>query len=230
MAEYEPIKSSQSLATSTAESNDSRVLSDDDLIDISEDFSTFKCYTPKEMESLYVTFNQSQQIYGLDGDVVAHFYAPTSLYEMKQDDIVGICPMRKSVPFISKRISECEVEANPQAVTDELFDEADIVAKKATFKIPTLPADMASEFYFQFCYLNAKNELIGVSTPFRFQREGVSSDSMHSNIASVQLSQTSHHLDNIGENYDSMVMEKRDDDDFIVVRFIAFTLCFVHTC
>ena len=97
MAEYAPIKTSPSLVTSTAESNESRVLSDDDLIEV-EDFASFKCYTPKEVESLFVTFNQIKQVYSLDGDVEAHFYAPTSLYPMKPDDFVGICPMRIS-PF-----------------------------------------------------------------------------------------------------------------------------------
>lgn len=209
------------MATSTAESSESRVLSDEELVDVEEDFASFKCYTPKEMESLSVTFTQSQLSYNLENDIVAHFYAPTSLYQMKPDDVVGICPMRKSLPFISKTVSECEVESNPQANSDEIFDEASIVAKKAIFKIPTLPVEMASEFYFQFCYLNSKHDVIGVSTPFRFQSNGSTVHGACAAASTMEMSQMiSHQLESIGENYDSMVMEKRDDDDFIVVSFI----------
>ena len=129
-----------------------------------------------------------------------------------------------SVPFATKRIADCEIETNSQAITEDYIDEADFVAKKATFKIPVLPAHLASEFYFQFCYMNSKNDVIGVSTPFRFQREASNSDSMHGNLASVQLSETCQQLENLSENYDSMVMEKRDDDDFIVVRFMTSLL------
>lgn len=213
MAEYQPLKNSQSLATSSVESsNESRILSDDELIDI-EDFASFKGYSP-EMDNLLVTFSLTQSIYKLDEPIIAHFYALASSFQIKPDDAIGICPMRKSVPFVKLPVAECETESNAQAVSDEIFDESDIIAKKAIFKLDQLPAELAKEFYFQFCYLNAKNEVIGISTPFRFERDGVKDCA-----ASIE-SETP--AENTMENYDSMVMEKREDDDFIVVSCTIF--------
>ena len=207
MAYYEPLmKKSESLATSSTES---RTLSDDELIDI-EDFSSFKAYSP-EMDNLLVTFNLTESSYKLGASVVAHFYSVFSTFQMEPTDMIGICPMGKPDPFLMIPISECENESDLQAISDEIIDETEIIAKKAIFNIKELPADLDNEFYFQFRYFNSIKNLIGISTPFKFHKDDIKETN------SIQSNETSTQLDNVEENYDSMIMEKRDDDDFIVV-------------
>lgn len=234
MAEYQQLKStSASMASSSAlDSNESRVFSDDDLIDV-DDFASFKGYTPKEMEKLMVNFSQIQPTYNLGKDITVNFFASSSVYEMKSDDVIGICPMRKSIPIISKPLSECPTESNPKAITEEFFGDPEIVVKKATLKVDSLTAELAKEYYFQFCYLNSSNDVIGVSSPFRFNMDGVASTSamQGSVMASMDMSQittTTQALEGMGENYDSMVMEKRDDDDFIVVSVVTSLFLYSH--
>lgn len=218
-------------SSSALDSNESRVFSDDDLIDV-DDFAAFKGYTPKEMESLMINFGQIQPTYNLGEDITVNFFASSSVYEMKPDDVIGICPMRKSFPLISKPLSQCPTESNPQAITEEFFGDPEIVVKKATLKIDSMSAELAKEYYFQFCYLNSNKDVIGVSSPFRFNLDGVASTSaiQDSVVASMNLSQittTTQALEGMGENYDSMLMEKRDDDDFIVVSVVTSLILYL---
>lgn len=219
MAEYQQLKSSTS---SAIDSTESRVFSDDELIEV-DDFASFKGYTPKDMESLMVNFSKEKPTYHLGQNITVNFFASSSVYQMKPDDVIGICPLRKSIPFISKPLSECPTETNSQSITAEFFNDPEIVVKKVTLKVDSLSAELAKEYYFQFAYLTSNNDVIGVSSPFRFNVDGQPSTSaiQSSTMDSIEVSQitaTTQAIEGIGENYDSMVMEKRDDDDFIVVR------------
>ena len=232
MAEYEPLKGGQSMTTSTVES----ILSNNSLNNCEEfvdddDFSTFKSYSQLEFDNHVVTFTENQLLYNLDGKITAYFYSLLSAYDMKPDDKVGIVPMRRTVPFISKLVSQCEEHSlTPGMINDEVMEgEEKFIAKKACFEFTELPSEVAKEYYFQFCYLNNKNVVIGVSTPFRFKKNESLQGNSSMTASISKLTTTIEHQPETINNYDSIIMEKRDDDDFIVVSyFIQYPPLKVH--
>lgn len=192
-------KPDQGIGTSSTGSTE--ILSDIDMNDLDD----LKCVPPKFYSDTKITFFQMKLTYVKDEDIVAHFYS--TMYDMNSDDTVGISIIQEKNLFVSKTIAGCDDDVVPKM---EFFSAENSVAKKVSFKYNDFPENVRDEIYFQFFYKNNTGEVLGASTPFRFES---SNDAMSTNI---EVSDTVSVLDN-----GTIVVEKNDDDDFIVVSLVT---------
>lgn len=184
----------------------SRKMSCDSIekLDTIDDFSSFKCYSSKEIANRVVMFNQIGLAYSLDRPVTAYFYASKETYEMLPDDTVGICPLQKKA-IIKKQLSDCEEFG---------FDQDDgLASKKVVFDlrgVEDLPVD--SRHYYQFVYENALGDILGISMPFQFNQELNDMPQQRSPSPSTS------------ENTNGELNNKVTDEDFVMVSLIVCTI------
>lgn len=195
MADYVSLKSSDK-----SDDLDSTLLSPS-MTDSGDQFAGFK-----SSESL-VTFNKTKMTYTINDELSAHFSVFLSSYKMDDNDHVGICRLPDDTFIVSKLIRDCDVDTELENLDDiGLLDDDKIIAKKTCFKQKDLPMDKKPS-YFQFCYQNSNGAILGKSTPFQIKDVAEMQSSSMSPPQMVESTATT-----------SGVVERPDEEDFIVVR------------
>lgn len=186
----------------------SMVLSDIDITDLES------CLPPKFYSDTKITFFQTKLCYDRAEDIVARFYSIG--YDLQNGDSIGIGVIQNQTLFTSKPVSECNDVSIP--VEEEFFTgDSNNTGKSVTFKYEEdFPEAVRENVYFQFYYMNTDGEILGASTPFRFQHE-IAEQQPSGDDITEKVAENLSVMDN-----GTVMVEKMLDDDFIVVNTLDF--------